>query len=296
MAIPQSINRPDSLTDPLAQAVLNSLSAHIAILDENGLILETNRAWRAYADAGGVEGAVDFIGVNYLNICDITTGPDADNARRAAEGIRSVIAGEAAEFLFDYPCHTPDGKHWYYMRVVPMTTRGPVRVVVSHEEITALKLAEEALREREQELQDQALRLEEANIALKVLLKQREQDKSDLEQKVLSNIREMVLPYVERLLSANLKPRERSFTEIIDAHLNEIISPFLQRLSAAHIFLTPQEMQVASLVKDGRTSKEIAEILTISDTTVHFHRKNLRKKFGLKKTRTNLRSYLLSLS
>ncbi|MFW6374198.1 MAG: PAS domain-containing protein, partial [Thermodesulfobacteriota bacterium] len=125
MAIPQIINPPESLADPLAQAVLNSLSAHIAILDENGVILETNRAWRAYADAGGAEDAVDFIGVNYLDICDATTGPDADNAHRAAEGIRSVIAGEAAEFLFDYPCHTPDGKHWYYMRVVPMATRGP---------------------------------------------------------------------------------------------------------------------------------------------------------------------------
>lgn len=301
---PQSDSQDDSVPDPvgnpMARAVLNSLSAHIAILNENGVILETNRAWRAYADAGGVKTsantAADFSGVNYLEICDRATGPDAENAHRAAEGIRSVIAGEVEEFLFDYPCHSPDGRHWYYMRVVPMTTDGSIRAVVSHEEITALKLAEESLREREGELRDQAQRLEEANIALKVLLKQREQDKADLEQKVLSNIREMVLPYVERLLSANLKPRERSFVEIVDAHLNDIISPFLYRLSAMHIFLTPQEMQVAGLVKDGRTSKEIAEILSISDTTVHFHRKNLRKKFGLKNTRTNLRSYLLSLA
>jgi DNA-binding CsgD family transcriptional regulator len=70
----------------------------------------------------------------------------------------------------------------------------------------------------------------------------------------------------------------------------------MQRLSNASILLTPQEMQIATLVKDGKASKEIAAILNVSEATVHFHRKNLRKKFGLNNTRTNLRSYLLSMS
>ncbi|MFC1516457.1 LuxR C-terminal-related transcriptional regulator [Thermodesulfobacteriota bacterium] len=284
------------LSDPLAQTVLNSLSAHIAILDGKGVILETNRAWRNYAAKNQMEESNDSIGVNYLGICDATTGDEGESARKVAEGIRSVINGDIEEFLFDYPCHSPDGKHWYYMRAIRMSSDGPVMVVVSHEEITALKLAEESLKKRELELEEQKQNLVETNVALKVLLKQRETDKLELEQKFLLNVKQMVLPYLDKLKNTRLNPRAKTYTEIIDQHLNDIISPLLQRLSAASIFLTPQEIQVAALIKDGKTSKEIADILNVSDTTIHFHRKNLRTKFGLKNQKTNLRTHLMTLS
>ena len=283
-------------TDPFAKTVLNSLSAHIAILDQHGVILETNRAWRNYATSNQMQENYDSIGVNYLAVCEATTGDEEPAAQQVATGIRSVIQGDINEFLFDYPCHSPDGQHWYYMRAIRMSYDGPVRVVVSHEDITALKLAEESLKTREQELKDQKQNLEETNIALKVLLQQRETDKLELEQKFLTNIKQLIFPYLDKLKHARIKPRERTFVEIIDTHLNDIISPLLQRLSAANIFLTPQEMQVATLVKDGKTSKEIADILSVSETTIHFHRKNLRTKFGLTNKQTNLRAYLLSLS
>jgi len=285
-----------SLSDPLAKTVLNSLSAHIAILDDKGVILETNRSWQTFAANNQMQGPNDSIGVNYLSVCDTVFGDEADDAENVAKGIRSVINGDIEEFLFDYPCHTPDEKHWYYMRAIRMSYDGPARVVVSHEDITALKLAEESLTRREQELKEQKLGLEEANIALKVLLKQRETDKMELEQKFLTNIKQLVYPYLERLKNAGLKPRERTYIEIIDQHLKDIVSPLMHRLSAASIFLTPQEIQVAALIKDGKTSKEIADILKVSETTVHFHRKNLRTKFGLKNQKTNLRSHLMTLS
>lgn len=286
---------PLSFSDELARTVLDSLSAHIAILDESGVILETNKAWQAYAVRSGMPESYDYRGVNYLNICDATTGSEASDAAAVAEGIRAVIGGELEEFLHDYPCHSEDGPHWYYMRAIRMTGPGAVRVVVSHEEITALKLTEEALKKSQEELFEQKQSLEEANIALKVLLKQREEDKLELEKKVLSNVKDLVLPYVEKLKNSRLKPREKTLVEIIDTHLNDIISPMLQRFVHAKILLTPQEMQVAGLVKDGKTSKEIADVLNVSETTVNFHRKNLRVKFGLTNQRTNLRSYLLSL-
>ena len=279
-----------------ARTVLDSLSAHIAIVDENGVILDTNQAWRRFAVKNGMPEGYDAIGDNYLAICDTADGEAAEKAKKVAEGIRSVIDGHVDEFLFDYPCHGPDGPHWYYMRAIRMSGDGPVRVVVSHEEITALKLTEEALRESEVQLTRQKSELEEANIALKVLLKQREDDKTDLEQKVITNVKEMVLPYVEKLKRASLKTKDKTVVEIIDAHLQDIISPMIQKLANANIILTPQEIQVAALVKDGKASKEIAGILNVSETTVHFHRKNLRKKFGLSKRQTNLRSYLLSIS
>lgn len=293
--LPHSIE-PLSFSDELARTVLDSLSAHIAILDENGVILETNKAWRTYAVKNGMPQAYNPIGINYLEICDATNGTSAADAAQVAQGIRAVIRGELEGFLFDYPCHSEDGPHWYYMRTIRMAGPGPTRLVVSHEEITDLKLTEEALTKSQEELFEQKQSLEEANIALKVLLKQREEDKTELEKKVLNNVKDLVLPYVEKLKHARLKPKEKTLVEIIETHLNDVISPLLQRFANAKRFLTPQEMQVAGLVRDGKTSKEIADILNVSKATINFHRKNLRIKFGLTHRKTNLRSYLLSIS
>jgi len=287
---------PLSFSDELARTVLDSLSAHIAILDEAGIILETNKAWRRYAVNSGMPESYEHRGVNYLEICEATAGPEADDAAKVARGIRAVIRGDLEEFLYDYPCHSEDGLHWYYMRAIRMTGKGPVRLVVSHEEITALKLAQEALKKSQEELFEQKQSLEEANIALKVLLKQREADKLELEKKVLTNVKDLVLPYVEKLKNSRLRPKDQTLVEIVETHLKDVISPLLQSFANAKILLTPQEMQVASLVKDGKTSKEIADILNVSESTINFHRKNLRVKFGLTNQRANLRSYLLSIS
>ena len=142
---------PLDFSSSLAKTVLNSLSANIAIIDGKGVILETNQAWRNYASLNQMEGSADSIGVNYLELCDATTGKEAKDARIVAAGIRSVIQGEIIEFMHDYPCHGPDGRHFYYVRAIRVAEQEPIRVVVSHEDITALKLAEEALRKREKE-------------------------------------------------------------------------------------------------------------------------------------------------
>jgi DNA-binding CsgD family transcriptional regulator/predicted lactoylglutathione lyase len=289
-------NSPYELGQSLAKTVINSLSAHIAIIDADGVILETNTAWREFAKRGKVENDASHIGQNYLATCESASGEDAGSARDIAKGIRSVIKGQVDEFLHDYPCHGPDDRHWFYMRAIRMNYDGPVRVIISHEEITALKLTEEELRQNRDALESQKVDLQEANIALKVLLRQREEDKKEMEQKVLSNIKDLVFPYIEKLKRAPLRAKDHTNVEIIESHLNEVISPLLQRLSHLNIVLTPQEMQIAALVKDGKTSKEIADVLHVSETTVHFHRKNLRNKLGLKNKSTNLRSYLLSLS
>ncbi len=142
---------PFKFSGSLTKTVLNSLSANIAILDEYGVILETNQAWRNYATANKMKGSDDSIGVNYLELCDATTGRETKYARDVAAGIRSVIKGETKEFLYDYPCHGPDGRHYFYLRAIRVTEKEPIRVVISHEDITALKLAEEGLRKREKE-------------------------------------------------------------------------------------------------------------------------------------------------
>ena len=286
---------PLSYSDELARTVLNSLSAHIAILDENGVILETNKAWQIYAVKSGLRETYDHRGVNYLEICDATTGSEAADAGKVAQGIRAVIRGDLEEFLFDYPCHSEDGPHWYYMRTIRMAGPGPIRVVVSHENITPVIKTQEDLKRKELELLQQKKMLEDSNIALKVLLEHRDQDRTRMEENVLVNIGRLIRPYLEKLKFQTSDERSRNIIGIIESRLEEITSPFLNRLTALHRILSPREIDIVTLVREGRTSKEIAELLSISVSGVDFHRKRIRKKLGLTNEKTNLQSYLAAL-
>jgi len=288
--------RKRRLAEHFARAVLDSLSAHIAILDEHGVIMGTNKAWREFASANDVRMRPDMVGVNYLHLCDGARGDSAEGSGEVARGIRAVLNGELEELAIDYPCHSPREKRWFYMRVTRLSEDGPLRLVVSHENITALKKAEEELKRREGELERRSRSLQEANTALKVLLRQREEDRRELEEKVLSNVKELVLPYLERLVQSRLDARQRQWLDLARSRLTELTSPFMRNLSARYADLTPREIQVADSVRSGKATKEIAELLGISTQAVDFHRKNIRRKLGLSGRGTNLRSFLLSLS
>lgn len=171
----------------------------------------------------------------------------------------------------------------------------PVFVQGAMYDITKRKRVEQALKEKEAELSLKAKSLEEVNTALRVLLKEREKDKTELEEKVLSNIDELVLPYLERLKTPRLDNSQMSYLDILESNLKEIVSPFSKKLSSKYLGLTPTEIKIAHLVKGGKTTKEIAEFINLSPKTVEFHRDNIRKKLGIKKSKTNLRTYLLSM-
>lgn len=283
-------------SDRLIVKIFDSLSAHIAIMDDQGRILETNAAWKAFSRANSEAAPVDFKGMNYLSVCESATDDGALDAMHVARGIRRVIEKKTREFMYDYPCHSPQGKRWFYMRTVLMEDSNPLRVIISHEDITALKLAQESLKEHQAILEEKNLSLEEANIALKVIISRREADKKEMEKNFLSHIKTFVLPYLNKLKSGDMGDRDMTLLSIVENQLNEVISPLMHHLANAQVMLTPQEMQVAALVKDGKTTSEIADILYISEATVSFHRKNLRAKLGLKSRQVNLRSFLLSMS
>jgi PAS domain S-box-containing protein len=161
------------------------------------------------------------------------------------------------------------------------------------QEVEERKRAEKALKKREVELKAQSHHLEEVNTALKVLLKQREADKKELGQNVLSNVKALVTPYMERLKTSRLNTQQQTLMDILVSNLDNIISPFTSNLSSKHINLTSMEIKVANLVKEGKTNKEIADFLYLSKNTVMFHRHNIRNKLNLKKKKINLRSHLL---
>ena len=136
--------------------------------------------------------------------------------------------------------------------------------------------------------------LEETNIALKVLLQKRKGYKDELEEKVLSNVRELVTPYLKRLKGNLSDETSKTYLNILESNLNDIISPFLQRLSINKASLTHAQIQVANLVREGKTTKEMADLLNISDKTIQDHRKNIRKKLRIINKKVNLKSYLMA--
>ena len=162
-------------------------------------------------------------------------------------------------------------------------------------EIVERKEAEKKLRKRERELKMKSNNLQEVNTAMKVLLDQREQDRREVEETVMNNVKELLAPYLERLKKTKLTDVQLAHVRVLETNLDNIVSPFLKTLHSRHLNLTPKEIRVASLIKEGRTTKEIAELLGMSVAAVDFHRNNIRKKLGLRNKKANLVSHLASM-
>ena len=178
--------------------------------------------------------------------------------------------------------------------------------IATFTDITARKRAEKALQKAHDELERRVKKrtrereiktnsLEEINTAMKVLLKKREEDKAEIEYNVLTNVKELISPYFEKIKKTKLDDQQEAFLSIIESNLNEIISPFTRKMSLKYLNLTPTEIQIANLIRHGNPTKKIAELMNISPRTVETHRKNIRRKIGLKAKKANLRSHLLSL-
>ena len=147
----------------------------------------------------------------------------------------------------------------------------------------------------EEELKAKKNTLEELNTALRILLNKRDQDRKELTQNVVYNVKELVLPNVEKLMEISLDQQQREYLKIIDSNLKDITSPFGRTLSLSFLKLTPREIHIANLIREGKTTKEIAELMHLSARTIDFHRDNIRKKLDLKSKKANLRSHLLAI-
>ena len=156
-------------------------------------------------------------------------------------------------------------------------------------EVETRRMTATSLRRREADL-------EEANAALRVLLKRIEDSKAELEERILANINELVFPYLNKLKRRVRDAKGRSYLEILESNISELASPLGSQLCARFSRLTPTELEVAKLVVQGKTTKVIAEILNTATSTIDFHRNNIRRKVGIRSSGVNLRTYLTSLN
>jgi DNA-binding NarL/FixJ family response regulator len=170
-----------------------------------------------------------------------------------------------------------------------------VQLAIYSTDVTEERRAVAQMKEKRAALKAKKLELQEVNAALRVLLKGRDRDKSELEGKVLSNVKELVAPYIHKLKKGRLDTKQMTYLRILESNLNDIVSPFVHQLSSKYSALTPKEIQVAQLVREGNTTREIAELSNSSTRTIESHRQSIRIKLGVKDTKANLRSLLSSM-
>jgi PAS domain S-box-containing protein len=161
-------------------------------------------------------------------------------------------------------------------------------------DITERKAAEKLLQEKDNELMQKTKSLEEMNTALGVLLEQREKEKADIKENIFVNLKKLIFPYIEKLENKKLDEESQTYLKILRSNLKDFMAPIANHLSLKYIDFTPSEIQVANLISQAKTSKEIASMLNVSTKAVSFHRANIRKKLGLSKRKANLRTFLQS--
>lgn len=171
------------------------------------------------------------------------------------------------------------------------------------EDITKRKDAEEALQkahndlewrvaDRTAQLDLKTERLVETNVALKILLEKREEDKKELEKEVIFNVEKFIYPYLGKLKLRCNEDCQKDFLKIIQSNLDEITSSFAHNHKNYLSSLTPAQLQIANLIKQGQTTKEIASLLNLSPSTISCHRQEIRKRLSLTNKKTNLQAVL----
>ena len=223
---------------------------------------------------------------------------DEYNADRVFNVFHNVYHTGMAAKAVDWELKTKDGSRRFVEVSVTLKrdlNSNPVGFMGIARDITERKEHMETLVAREKELEIKTQDLEDLNTALKVLLERRERDKIDLEETVIGNINDIVMPYLARAKKKSADKKLKDYLVILEHNLNNITSSFFRNLSTKYANLTTTEVEVANLVKHGKSIKEIADMLSISGKTVEVHRMNIRKKVGIANTKTNLRTHLLSL-
>ncbi len=217
--------------------------------------------------------------------------PDERKKIRAL-GLERLRKGGVRDYYETRWIHKDGYEIWVEVRAALFEKQDDKLILANVVDITNRKNIEKKLKESEHELQVKSIKLSETNTALKVLLEQRNEEKIQLQKSFVFNIEKLVLPYVAELVQSLSTPRDQAYIQTIKSNLVNIISPFLRKLAAKYPSLTPKQIQITNLIRQGKLSKEIADIMGVSKAAIDFHRNKIRQKLGIINKQINLKSYL----
>jgi DNA-binding CsgD family transcriptional regulator len=149
------------------------------------------------------------------------------------------------------------------------------------------------LQETNRQLTLERQALQESNTAMRVVLARIEQEKEEIHQDIKTNVEKILMPILQAL-GSQLPPTQKKYTEMLQANLEEITSPFISHLSSSYHSLTPTEIAICNMIRNGLRTKEIAQIRGISTATINRHREHIRRKLKLTNSEANLATYLQS--
>jgi PAS domain S-box-containing protein len=226
-----------------------------------------------------------------------------DDREFCMQGYRQVMEGLLQSGRREYRLRHKSGR-WVWVldqgKVVNKDDQGrPLRICGTHLDITDRRLLEEELQksllELESRVQERTADLKDANTALRVLVNRRAEDQSQLQKRLQLNVNDLVLPVIDELKACSPDKKVMGYLTLLESNLKDVTAPFLNGLQTAYRNLTSREIQVAAMIREGKKTKEISELIGVSPVTVETHRNHIRTKLGLVKGKTNLRSYLLSI-
>ena len=261
----------------LSKVIINSLPGLFYVVDENLRFLRWNDNFMSMTGYSTDE-------IQGMRVLDFHRESDRSTI---SENVRQVfLVGENAA---EADIVLKDGTIKTFMLISKrLQYEGKPCLVGTGIDITDQKRAEE-------ELKRFAENLEDANIALRVLMNQRNVDQKEFEEKLQVNINDLVFPYLKKMNNANLDDRSKNYVGVLESNLSDVLSSFMRDFRSSHKNLTPQEIQIVDLILKGKNTKEIADMLNASANTIATHRNNIRKKMNLRNSKINLRSHILSL-
>ena len=264
------------------QALLNAPTDSMALLDPDGTILAGNPI------------IAKIFGMSIEELsgkCIFDLMPEELTKSRRSKVNRVLKTGKPARFIDKWR------KVVYKNSVYPIIddTGKVVQLAVHGKDITEEVEALRKLEEGKRELESKTELLEQANVALKMMLQKSTENREEIEEEVLSTLKKMVAPFISKIKRAEISPDVREYIDTLETNLKHVVSPFSRKLSFEYISLTPKEIQVANLIRDGKSTKEISEELNMTKGTVEFYRNNIREKIGLRGKKLRLREHLLTL-
>jgi DNA-binding CsgD family transcriptional regulator len=255
----------------IGKAFFQAFPGLIALLDEKGTIVQVNRAWIDKGLKSGLFFRPDTIGYNYLELCERAKDAGDETARKVLEGLKEVLDKRSEVFSMQYSLNIEGILQPYLLTIFPLLTK-PRLIAVVHQEMPKDYSIMSGL----------AQGTEKKEVSTSEDLSREFKFYALLENKIIPFFR-LIMPHLPSELKNTLLDLER---EVRDALFEE--AKKYHPLSG----LSLREAQVALLVKEGKSSEEIARVLGLSKSAVDFYRKRLRKKFGLKGKKERLSDYL----